>query len=634
MPSETSFFDWTLFKKNVTRFWPIWASYLVIWLFALPADALISPPGDVYFQSNLCDAAGANAWFALFYGVICAMAVLSHLYSSKSANFYGALPVRREGIFLTQYVSGLSFTVIPSAVVAILMTVIGAASGIHAGEAVLTWLGSACGIMFFFYTLAFFCGLFAGHILALPAFYAIVNFICDAVFELAKALMEELYYGFVGFSQTAENAVRWLTPMSRLSMVSWYYDRETGSVLNSTLYGGWCVVVIYCAAAVILLTASFFLYRFRRLESAGDVVAVRFMRPVFKYGMAVCAGMFLGYITSNILGEATLPYTVVIWTVIGCFLAQMILDKSFRVFKKWRGSAVAGAVVAVVMACMVLDVTGFETWLPDPEDVRSVEVKYLRSTSSRLGDSGDLSDIIVTDPDVIENIITIHREAVEKRRAKAIEETVRVMPDDSRIERVTVSLTYNTRHAQHSRGYSFQIDLADVDRPGTAANALESIYRNRDFMWQVYGFDKLESVLASGGRIDELEYYYQDKYPPMVDDMEREYDYLLYGNTLDIVSYANILTLYEAVKQDYREGSIGLWSVDPTWEMQNCGRELRFHYLEPDIYDRGIGRLPTPRIYLEIFVPPTATHTLEALSRIIPEELHTQGLDENEELYK
>ena len=141
MRSGTSYFDWTLFKKNFTRFWPIWASYLVIWLFALPINALASLSGTakgLYYA--IADSASAHMWFALVYGLFAAMAVLSHLYASRSANFYGALPVRREGIFLTQYLSGFAFVALPQIIVAVFMAVIGFAWGAAPVLPCLAWV--------------------------------------------------------------------------------------------------------------------------------------------------------------------------------------------------------------------------------------------------------------------------------------------------------------------------------------------------------------------------------------------------------------------------------------------------------------------------------------------------------------
>ena len=40
MRSATSCFNLTLYQKNLSRFWPIWALYGLIWLFLLPISIL------------------------------------------------------------------------------------------------------------------------------------------------------------------------------------------------------------------------------------------------------------------------------------------------------------------------------------------------------------------------------------------------------------------------------------------------------------------------------------------------------------------------------------------------------------------------------------------------------------------
>ena len=38
MRSGTSFFNSTLYRKTMTRFWPLWALYGVIWAFLIPLN--------------------------------------------------------------------------------------------------------------------------------------------------------------------------------------------------------------------------------------------------------------------------------------------------------------------------------------------------------------------------------------------------------------------------------------------------------------------------------------------------------------------------------------------------------------------------------------------------------------------
>ena len=50
MGSGTSYFNTTLFCKNLARFWPIWGLYALIWVVLLPAGVLLRR--DVWDKGN------------------------------------------------------------------------------------------------------------------------------------------------------------------------------------------------------------------------------------------------------------------------------------------------------------------------------------------------------------------------------------------------------------------------------------------------------------------------------------------------------------------------------------------------------------------------------------------------------
>ena len=379
----------------------------------------------------------------------------------------------------------------------------------------------------------------------------------------------------------------------------------------------------------VFVILSFFLYRSRRLESAGDVVAVRFMRPVFKYGAALCAGLALGYVTATILGEATLPYTAVVWTVVGCFLAQMVLDKSFRVFHKWRGALAVGAVMAVLAACVEFDLTGFETWLPEAEKVDSAVIDTLYSSGASFYDDGDLQNVTVTDPEIIQKLITIHREAIEKR--DIADRPISGVSSERGTGRIIFEVTYVTGHARRSRWYNIPFDVSDVSRPGTAANALQSLYSDRDFIWEVYGFDKLEQYLASGGRIRELNYEYREYFGAETDP-ERNYAYLLKNGTVTFAGYDHVMEIFEAVKQDFAQGTLGVRNVSGG-DDTGRSRVLYFRFGGLEKFDLPVDDSTVSGYSdsISICVGPDARRTLEAIHRCLPLELETQGLLEPEE---
>ncbi len=620
MRSGTSFFDWTLFKKNVTRFWPIWASYLTIWIFVMPVNFLmmdINNAGGLEIV-DIASASWAHLWFSLFYGCFSAMAVLSHLYSPRSANFYGTLPVRREGIFLTQYLAGLSFVVVPNILVAAL-TLLTFAGTPGALGAVLVWLTVGCGVYFFFYTLAVLCGMLVGHILALPAFYAAVNCLAYIVTALIDAVMNEMYKTYMGPGSLVTGAVEWLTPASKLNrnMYTLRQVGEAGHLYHQVLFNeNALILAAYVGAGAVMALAAFLLYRARRTESAGDVVAVRFMRPVFKYGFAVCCGLGLGFMTGIILGEGTLSMNIVVWTALGCFFAQMILDKSFRVFKKWKGALAVTAVMAAVLAVMAFDLTGFDTWIPKLEDVESVKVTGL-GTASYMNDSADWQTVTLTDPEHIEKILEIHREGVKGERPGSM--------------RVSLGLVYHTKRGDVSRTVSFSLDPADAGTPGTAAHAFEELYADRELYWRLYNFDGFEAALREEIGAGKPTIYYSNNNglaEEFGDILDRDVYVDKYLTTIDITSRANMEKLFAAVKEDFFDGNICVRHVelqgDYTKEMS-----LAFEWESPDNKMTATGPYDDYGVAyfqrMEVGIPSTAVKTLAVLKEILPQELELHG---------
>ena len=612
MRSGISCFDRTVFKKTLLRFWPLWGAYAAIWLIALPLNGVTMLQLSAFSQQGGADymrgfayemvpaLSGMCLFMAVVFGVLSAMAAFSHLYNARSANFFGALPIRREGLFLTHYLAGLAFLIVPNAVIFLLTLAVELAGGCVYLPGLLFWLAVSCGECLFFYSMAVFCGLFTGHLLALPAFYGIFNALAVAVMGLSYVTLNAFYYGYAGPGDWMETVMRWLTPVWKLAVSvrgDYYFD---GNSIVPVLEGAGTVGV-YALIGLALAAGAFFLYRARRLESAGDVVSVRPMRPVFKYGVALMAGLSFGYLTTFFLSvrETGLMIAIVVWGIVGYFAAQMLLDKSFKVFHKWKGAAAVTGVFIVLFLVVGLDLTGFETRIPNEADVASVEVSGLNW--GWYNDNGDYIDLELDDPQSIRLMMDLHRAAVDLRTMDFVD---RISYNG---RAVSFSLTYHlTDGSTMSRQYYVSFDPVEMQREGTTAWALERIFTDRDLYWRVYGFDTLEQRLANGGRLENAGYRYYRYGENYVDDV-----CYYYGE--------DARTLLSAVEEDFWAGRIGMRHAgydDPDYQ-RNVSFEVRY----------GDDRRQT----VSIFVPDGATSTLAALDkmadRAVRPETNLDGYD-------
>ena len=127
MKSKTSCFNRTIFKKNFTHFWPLWLLYQIYLLVVIPVWVWQKAASPYYYYGTgnedttyrmyqLVELAVHRMIPPLpvfFFAVAAALAVFSYLYSAKSANMMHALPVNRLELYVTNYLSGLIFLIVP-----------------------------------------------------------------------------------------------------------------------------------------------------------------------------------------------------------------------------------------------------------------------------------------------------------------------------------------------------------------------------------------------------------------------------------------------------------------------------------------------------------------------------------------
>lgn len=283
-------FNGTLFLKNFKRFWPIWLCYGLYWFFLLPVGLLNNSrwerQGFYFPRGFILDHLSGGMLIAFGMGILCAMALFSYLYNSRSAGFYHSLPIRREGLFLTNYLSGVAFFTVPILVIAVITGVTEALTCGFDLPSVFTWAWSQFWGCLFFFSFAVFCAMFTGHVLALPVFYGILNFLAMALTYVFSSLVGEFLFGYTDNSlmNSVGKAAQWLTPVVNLATKVGYDLQPNGLYTPS----GMGLVFIYGLAGLALAGCALAVYRRRQLERAGEMVTVGWARPLFKYGVAFC----------------------------------------------------------------------------------------------------------------------------------------------------------------------------------------------------------------------------------------------------------------------------------------------------------------------------------------------------------
>ena len=626
MRSATSCFNSTLYTKTMARFWPLWVLHGLIWLFVIPLtlvnryfDYLGAARGVAEAQEYLLRRFQDIPYFlefglslAVTAGVLCAMAVFGYLYNHRSAAMMHALPMRRETLFTTQYLAGLSFLLLPLLVVGLITAVVAITllPAENWGEAmghVLTWLLGQCGLSLFFYSFAAFCAMFTGHILALPAFYGILNALVCVLYYLITTLISSLFYG-VYYRGGDSDLVRYLTPVWALSdaiHVPSTHTAPDGSYSYSlpTMQSPG-IVAAYAAAGVVLAVLALLVYRQRHVESAGDVVSIPIVRPVFQWGVAFCSGLCFGVYTAAFFGwDSTAPLTacVLVWTVVGFFVAEMLLKKSFRVLRAWKRCLIAVAAMALLCAACAFDWFGVETRVPKVDEVVSV------SSHSDMGsypwDDGTSYHEEVTDPETIQRMIHLHSAILQDRNRPDPDPTDYLEYGDYNFgdSSTNFNLVYTLKNGSTlARRYTVPLFRAEVAQEGSITWQMNQLIQDRELVESIYDFDGYEKLDLTEARLRPLLEVSSDSSTGV--SLDRQYHQ----------------PLWEAVRADFDAGTIGVRYLfdDEERRANTYQTDLIFEFTDPIPEDFGKEEegAYSYRVYsLTITLTPNASRTLAVL---------------------
>lgn len=613
MRSVTSYFNPTLYRKTMGRFWPMWALYGLGWMFLMPLN-MLNEYFDRYRSSDpvtrLLDMAKdlpgilrPGVDLACVGGVLCAMAVFSYLYNNRAASMLHALPMKRETLFTTQYLAGLSFMLLPHLAVAGLTAAVEIVllPSMYWGTALSAlglWLVVQSGICLFFFSFAAFCAMFTGHILALPAFYSVLNALVVTLNYLITELVSNFLYGLPR-GGAGGDLVAWCTPVLQLFQACNWAPQWTDGMPSAQYYlESPGTVAAYAAAGLVFAVLALMVYRRRHVESAGDVVSIAIVRPIFTYGVALCSGLCLGTLTAVFFNWSAdaLPLTVcaLLWTAVGYFAAKMLLKKSFRVFRAWKGCLAAVAVMALLCAACCLDLFGVENRFPDVEDVASVDV--YSSIGGYPYDSGRFALHDCTDPAAIQRLADLHRAVVAEKDRR-----------DGGDDYFTLDLTYTMKDGSTLRRYYSSVPILrdEVELEGSVTWQADQLRRDRDLVERSYDFDTCEK-----GRL--VEAYLNPVY--CRDPQEDRTRYI-----------TDPTELWAAMRRDFDEGTIGVrYLFDDEERAENtCRTDLVFNWEMPSqSTDRPAGR-PALRT-LAITMTPNAKNTLAVLEELgVLDEDHT-----------
>mgnify|MGYP007099494048 FL=1 len=618
MRSATSFFDKTLFRSQLKHTWPLWLGYTALWLFLVPVtlfSALSANQGrySAAEASSLLLNVGARGgiFISFVFGLFFAMLAFSHLTQSRATNGFHALPVRRETIFLTAYLTGLFCQVSSILVTFLLGAAISAPLHLSFWGVTAAAMGSAMLEAVFFYSFAALCMMMTGQILAAPVFYFVGNILVPGMEYLLRNFAGNFLYGYSGHTDVA---LGFLSPplymYTEVSIASIetcesdsYYVTAYALEHRSLM-----ILAAYALAGLVIALIALLLYRTRKSEMTGSTIAFPWATPIFKYGVAFCTAVALGQFLYYFLfgqyrssGNDSLPGTILCMVaagLVGYFVAEMLIKKSFRVFRTGAKGAVIVALALVLLGvAMSFDLTGYEKRVPDESEIESAFYTF----------SG-MTNVTTDDADTIRRLTAAHQAIVKNRNeqtriAEAWDaDTLPTSQSDyDDMEPFSLRLTYYLKDgSQLSRSYSLYLRRSELTVPSSVTARVNALYMCREsVLCRVLGYG-YEHLGDTPRFLDSYCYYY--------DENSNTKDYAL--------TAAQAGQVYAALMQDVQDsdnGSSDIFAVQEHLYASSISFSL-------ELYFESTNEKGRPVVYsLGPNVNNSTPNTLQVLSELLPE---------------
>ena len=329
MTSKTSFFK-QLREDARHRIW-VPALSCIVFLLGLVAatlmlQSIVINQGDIsanYLQTRLNQETAmlfnsSNLLLSLVAitgAVICALQGFSYLFNKQQLDFYHALPIRRQKLFIIRWANGVLFYVVPALIFSLLCLIILAAFGLfNVPMLFAVGTGFLHNLLIFFvvyHTAIFFCML-SGHILVSLGLLSIFSIYMFMIVELIPTFMSVYYTTYQNYSYGLSGYLSYLAPA--------YLVCKLLNVTTLPLLG---YAVIF---ATVLFFGSIILYLRRPSETAGKAIAFSGLQPVIRVLIVVPVAIYIGLAFGQLASGSR-----AFWSIFGLLLFAVLIHMILNV---------------------------------------------------------------------------------------------------------------------------------------------------------------------------------------------------------------------------------------------------------------------------------------------------------------
>lgn len=499
MTSKISCFDRAVFRRALKKTAPVWILYtlyellLPLRLFSF-CRGVSSCTDDflVQIEKTILGYARINASLLPFLlGGLLAWVLFFWLFRAGTAYFYAALPVRRETLFLTNYLTGLLLCAAPALLSSLLLWAVGAGFGAAVFvPAMQVFTATMLGFLLFFSFAVLVCCV-VGQMAAMPIVYVILNFTFFVLETIVRHLLFTFVYGMpYSQSSTMQSFALHATPV--LGLLQGGFRVQTDWLERDGMYymeyaprlEGWSYLGMLAVLGLVFALCAFLLLKHREMERSGDVIAVGWLRPVALYVFTIGCALVLGALMAELFSSNTSDnfwYVLLFLFVgafVGYFVGKMLLQKTIHVFQSgWLGLGACCLVLLLAFGAAEFDLFGYSRYLPERSAVQAAGLTHYQSNG-----------LYTTQDDAfIQDVLNLHTAAVsEKSKQEHRRHAYQLGTDYTEQFYITYRMTDGTLTERY---YSIVYSEADLEDPDSLISRFSALYNSPGSVLIRTGFD-------------------------------------------------------------------------------------------------------------------------------------------------
>ncbi|MBC2580731.1 DUF6449 domain-containing protein [Clostridium sp. DJ247] len=376
MKSKTSFFSKGIILDDIRRFGWISIVHALALFFVVPLKILMLHSSEQVNKEIISKEIIKNMFYLTYtqfqsfliiiVPVLLGIFLFRYMQVKTSTDMIHSLPVKRSVLYRSHVAVGIISLIIPVVVIAIISIFLN--KTLDLGQYyriydVVQW----CGITILFNLVFFFVSVLVGMIVGSSVLQGVLTYILLFLpIGLTLLVTESLNTFVYGFMNNISQDISRLSPIARIFQGFQDYHNINRKISITEL-------IVYIVLCIIIYFLAEIIYNKRKMEAAAQSIAFKSLQYVFKYASSFCVMLLVGAYFKGTQGNIQwILFGFFIGSLIGYFAAEMIVKKSLWVFKSIKGYIVYAVVIIVVMQGIKFDVIGYESKIPNINEVQSI----------------------------------------------------------------------------------------------------------------------------------------------------------------------------------------------------------------------------------------------------------------------